>query len=267
MNELKIFEHSEFGEIRAVEIDGEPWLVGKDVCAVFGDKNHNRSLGRVDTDDKTTVPMTDSMGRTQQITVVNESGLYGLLFSMQPQKANNDGVSDAYPIETQERIDKLRKFKRWVTSEVLPSIRKNGGYIAGQEDMEADELIAKALVVAYKTLEKREARLAALKTENQIMRPKAEYFDVLVDRNLLTNFRDTAKELHMKQNTFIAFLLEKKYLYRDVKGTLLPYQKHVDDGLFELKECFNTKTEWKGTQTLVTPKGRETFRLLCMAAE
>ena len=128
MKELLIFENPEFGRIRTAEIDGEPWFVGKDVCYVFGDKNHNRSLGRVDSEDKRMIDITDSIGRQQHITVINESGLYSLLFAMQPQKANHDGVPDAYPIDVQERVNKLRRFKRWVTSEVLPSIRKTGSY-------------------------------------------------------------------------------------------------------------------------------------------
>lgn len=106
----------------------EPWFVGKDVCQIFGDKNHNRSIGRVDTVDKRQEIIVDSLGREQKAVFVNESGLYSLLFAMQPQKAHNDGVSDEYPIEVQERIEKLHKFKRWVTSEVLPSIRKTGSY-------------------------------------------------------------------------------------------------------------------------------------------
>ena len=98
------------------------------------------------------------------------------------------------------------------------------------------------------------------------MKPKAEYFDELVDRNLLTGIRETAGELGVKQNQFVAFLLEKKYMYRDKKGKLTAYAKPLSDGLFERKECMNEKTQWKGTQDLVTPKGRETFRLLMVGA-
>ena len=105
--------------------------------------------------------------------------------------------------------------------------------------------------------------VSELKVENQIMKPKADYFDELVERNLLTNFRDTAKQLGIKQRDFVNFLLEKKYLYRDKSGKLLPYADK-NNGLFELKECFNETTNWAGTQTLITPKGRETFRLLCI---
>ena len=106
------------------------------------------------------------------------------------------------------------------------------------------------------------AKVSSLTVDNAIMQPKADYFDQLVDRNLLTNLRDTAKELQIKQNAFVSFLLEKKYMYRDQKGKLMPYSKHVDAGLFEIKEFTNEKTGFSSTQALITPKGRETFRLL-----
>ena len=96
---------------------------------------------------------------------------------------------------------------------------------------------------------------SALTVENQVMLPKADYFDQLVDRNLLTNFRETAKQLEIPPKKFVDFLLEKKYIYRDKKGKLLPYEEK-NNGLFEVKECFNEKTQWSWTQTLVTPKGR-----------
>ena len=106
-----------------------------------------------------------------------------------------------------------------------------------------------------------EAANSALTVDNAVMKPKADYFDELVDRNLLTNFRETAKQLGVKEKEFIRFLLDKKYLYRDKRGKLMPYAEK-NNGLFEIKECFNEKTQWKGIQTLITPKGRETFRLL-----
>lgn len=96
--------------------------------------------------------------------------------------------------------------------------------------------------------------------ENKQMKPKAEYFDNLVERNLLTNFRDTAKELYIKEKTFIKALSESGFIYRDIKNRLKPYAEHVDNGLFELKEY--TTEKMSGVQTLITPKGRETFRLL-----
>ena len=174
--------------------------------------------------------------------------------------------SDLYRLAFGSKLPSAEAFTDWVTGEVLPSIRRTGGYLAGQEEMSPEELLARALVVAQ-----REAQVKGLQADNarlqvdvQIAQPKAEYFDALVDRNLLTNFRETAKQLQVKEKALVSWLLEKKYLYRDQKGKLMPYAGK-GDGLFAIKECYNDKTQWSGTQTLVTPKGRETFRLLWCA--
>ena len=253
MGELQIFKNEEFGEIRTVDIDSEPWFVGKDVAEVLGyAKPLNALSTHIDEDDSLKQGLTDSMGRTQETILINESGLYSLILS--------------------SKLPNAKVFKKWVTSEVLPSIRKHGGYISGQAEMSPEELMAKALQVAQKTLEEREARIGVLAAENsaltvekQILQPKADYFDELVDRNLLANFRETAKQINAKQKDFVNFLLEKKYVYRDKRGKLMPYADR-NKGLFEVKECFNEKTQWCGTQTLITPKGRETFRLLYLQA-
>ena len=107
-----------------------------------------------------------------------------------------------------------------------------------------------------------EVKVSELTVDKQIMQPKADYFDELVDRNLLTNIRDTANELGIGQKKFVNFLLNKKFMYRSQKGNLKAYSNHIKDGLFENVECFNEKSTWKGTQYMITPKGRETFRLL-----
>lgn len=125
-----------------------------------------------------------------------------------------------------------------------------------------EAVMARALKYANENLKKLQIKVSELSVDNQIMKPKADYFDELVERNLLTGIIETAKQLEIKQNKFVSFLLEHKYVYRDKKGKLMPYAKHIDGGLFELKECFNDKTQWSGTQPLITPKGRETFRLL-----
>ena len=124
-----------------------------------------------------------------------------------------------------------------------------------------EKVMARALRIADERIKVLSAENAALTADNTIMKPKAEYFDELVDRNLLTNFRETAKQLEIKERDFVRFLIDKKYIYRDKKGKLMPYADK-NNGLFEVKECFNEKTQWSGTQTLITPKGRETFRLL-----
>lgn len=136
-------------------------------------------------------------------------------------------------------------------------------FIAVEEAWNSPEMIMqRALSIANERVKALQVSVSQLTVENQIMQPKAKYFDALVDRNLLTGIRDTAKELHVKQNTFVKFLLEKKYLYRSKKGKLLPYAQYVDSGLFELKEFTNDKTGFSDTQTMITPKGKETFRLL-----
>lgn len=124
--------------------------------------------------------------------------------------------------------------------------------------------MARALKLADKQILSLRTENSRLAVQAQIMQPKADYFDELVDRNLLTNFRETAKQLGIKEKSFICFLLEKKYIYRDKRGKLMPYAQYVESGLFEIKEQINEKTQWAGTQTLITPKGRETFRLLCL---
>lgn len=124
-----------------------------------------------------------------------------------------------------------------------------------------EKVMARALDIAHRELKSLQAKNAELVVENTIMQPKAAYFDQLVDRNLLTSFRETSKQLGVKQREFVDFLILHKYIYRDKKGKLMPYAEK-NKGLFELKECFNEKTQWSGTQTLITPKGRETFRLL-----
>lgn len=241
MGDLKIWENPEFGELRTVEMNGEPWMVGKDVATALGYKNPRDAIARhVDAEDKGVVKH-DTPSGEQEMVIINESGLYSLVLC--------------------SKLPTAKKFKRWVTSEVLPSIRKSGGYIAGQDQLTPEELMAKALQVANKTLAEREARISALTVQNAIMAPKAEYFDELVDRNTLTSFRDTAKELGVSPKAFVDWLRAKKYIYRDKKGKLVPYADK-NDGLFEVKECYNEKTKWSGVQTLVTPKGRETFRLL-----
>lgn len=249
MNKLKIFENQEFGKIRSVMVNNEPYFVGKDIAEVLGYSNTRKAIqDHVDEDDRG-VTKCDTLGGIQELTIINESGLYSLIMS--------------------SKLPKAKLFKRWVTSEVLPSIRKNGGYLAGQEDMNEDEIMAKAILYANRKIEdlKRsnnllEVQNSQLTVANEIMKPKADYFDELVDRNLLTNFTETANELKVKRKDLINFLLEKKYVYRDKKGKLQPY-KNKNNGLFEVKDSKNEKTLWAGTQTLITPKGRETFRILC----
>ena len=123
-------------------------------------------------------------------------------------------------------------------------------------------VMQRALSIANERVKALQLSVSQLTVDNQIMKPKADYFDALVDNNLLTNIKDTAKELHTKQNAFVNFLINKKYIYRNSKGKLMPYARYIDNGLFELKEFVDQKTGFASTQLFITPKGKETFRLL-----
>ena len=249
MNELKVFDNPEFGEIRTVDIDNEPWFVGKDVASILGYKDTVNALkAHVDDEDKRGWQITTPSG-TQQMTIINESGLYALVLS--------------------SKLPTAKAFKRWLTHDVIPSIRKHGAYMTPEKLQEAILSPDMMIQLCQQLKDEQEkntvlrAKNSALVVENQIMAPKADYFDELVDRNLLTNFTEAAKQLNIKRRTFISFLIDKKYLYRDKKGNLLPYASAKTAGLFEVKESMNEKTNWIGCQTLLTPKGMETFRLLC----
>ena len=125
MQNIQVFNFQN-KEVRTISRNGEPWFVGKDVCSYFGDTNHNRSLSRLDEEDKSLV-YTNTEGGTQEVTAINESGLYQLLFSFQPAKANKGGTHTVSPLIS-ERIAIIKQFKKWVTKDVLPSIRKTGSY-------------------------------------------------------------------------------------------------------------------------------------------
>ena len=248
-NNLMVFENEEFGEIRTLEINNEPWFVAKDICEILEIKNSRQALTRLDEDEKADVILNDG-SQNRNMSAVNEYGLYNLILASRKKEA--------------------KEFKRWITHEVIPSIRKHGGYIAGQEQMTDEEIMAKAILMANSKIQELnhknqqlEMQNSQLTVVNEIMKPKAEYFDDLVDRNLLTSFRETAKTLGVKEKIFVNFLLDHKYVFRDKRGKLQPFAER-NKGLFEMKESKNEKTGWVGTQTLITPKGRETFRLLCV---
>lgn len=172
-----------------------------------------------------------------------------------------------YRLAMKAKNETAEKFQAKVADEIIPSIRKHGAYMTPDtidKMITSPEFGIKLLTALKDEQDKRKALEIAnseLTVDNQIMKPKADYFDELVDRNLLTNFRDTAKQLGVKEREFINFLLDKKYIYRDKRGKLKPYADK-NEGLFEIKEFVNEKTGFASTQTLITPKGRETFRLL-----
>lgn len=249
MNDLQIFSNPDFGEVRTLEEGGKVLFCASDVAKALGYSNPRDAISR------------HCRGVVKHDGVSVTTNQYGVA-TEQKSEMSFIPEGDVYRLIARSKLPTAERFERWVFDEVLPSIRKNGGYIAGQETMTPEELMAKALLVAQKTIAEKEALLSQKTVENAIMAPKADYFDELVERNTLTNFRETAKELGIRQKDLITFLIEKKFIYRDKRGKLLP-TAGKGDGLFSMKECYNNSTQWSGTQTLVTPKGRETFRLLC----
>ena len=200
MNNLQIFENERFGRVRTIEQNGEPWFIARDVCECLSIGKYRDAVSRLEDDERGSVEM-DTPGGRQSLSAVNEYGLYSLVLSSRKPEA--------------------KEFKRWITHEVIPAIRKTGGYISGAKEMSDEEIMAKALLIGKRTIEQQQLRIqnlevtnSELTVSNTIMRPKADYFDELVDRNLLTNFRETAKQLGIGQKAFVKFLLEKIFLSR-----------------------------------------------------
>lgn len=234
MNDLQIFENSEFGKIRTITKDNEPMFCLADVCKALELTNSRSVADRLEDDERCKL----DLPRQGETWFVTESGLYAVI--LRSDKPN------------------AKKFRKWVTGEVLPSIRKNGGYIANQENLTPEQIVANALVVAQNIITQKDKQI-------EEMTPKANYFDALVDKKLNTNIRDTAKELGVGEKAFVSFLIEKGYVFRQGKHKQLrPYAKYAEsgNGLFVLKDKHNEKNGWTGQQMYVTPKGKETFRLL-----
>lgn len=241
-NKMEVFKNERFGEVRTVEVDGKLLFCGKDIAEILGYANASKAINdhcRWVT--KCYIPHPQSPDKEIEVSFIPEGDVYRLI--------------------TRSKLPAAEEFEKWLFDEVVSSIRKHGAYMTTDtiEKVLADPDFIIQLATQLKEERARANRLEEINRANQ---PKVEYFDNLIDRNLLTNFRDTAKELHVKQNEFIAYLLENGYVYRDVKQKLLPYAQHVEDGLFELKEYANRYNGQCGTQTLITPKGRETFRVL-----
>ena len=235
VNELQIFNNEEFGEIRTITKDNEPMFCLMDICKALGMKNPTMVASRLEDDEVTKFDLGSKRGETNFVT---ESGLYAVI--LRSDKPN------------------AKKFRKWVTGEVLPSIRKNGGYIANQENLTPEQIVANALLVAQNIITQKDKQI-------EEMTPKANYFDALVDKKLNANIRDTAKELGIGEKAFVSFLIEKGYVFRQGKHKQLrPYAKYAEsgNGLFVLKDKHNEQNGWTGQQMYVTPKGKETFRLL-----
>ena len=203
MNQMEIFKNPEFGAIRAVEIDGEPWLVGKDVSLALGYTNPQKAIrDHVDAEDRTVNDSFTVNGTA--ITLINESGLYSLVLS--------------------SKLPKAKQFRRWVTSEVLPTIRKHGAYMTREKLWEVATSPEALLKLCSELLAEREEN-AVLREENALLEGKAAFFDLFIDMKQSTNLRTTAKELVVPERRFVRFLLEQRFVYRTASGNVLPYSR------------------------------------------
>ena len=242
-NELKTFTNDNFGSIRGIEIDGEGWLVGRDVAKVLGYKNISDALKKhVDEEDKG-VAKCDTLGGIQEMTVINESGFYSLVLG--------------------SKLPNAKKFKKWVTSEVLPSIRKHGMY-ATDELLDNPDLL---IQIATKLKEERELN-RRLQEENEEknkliekQKPKAEFYDEIIDSTTVIGMKEVADILNVKgygRNNLFKFLREKGILNRKNE----PYRNYIEQGLFEIKESkyiVDNEVKIKPT-TYVTQKGLDYIR-------
>ena len=252
---ISIFHDQEFGEIRAVTIDGEPWFVANDICRAFGETNRNRAMQNLFEDEKGYTQM-DTPGGNQKLSIVNESGLYSMLFAMQPLKAR--GVSDDY---ITSRTAQLNHFKRWITHDVLPAIRKTGGYIAATPDMTPAQIMAQALKIADATLAERDKQIADLK-------PKAFFADSVANSDSLILVRDLAKILNQSGyktggNRLYEQLRHDGYLVAgNSSDRNMPTQRAAELGLFRVVESTITTPDGEAIisrTAKVTGKGQQYF--------
>ena len=222
MNELKTFQNPEFGEIRIVEVNNEPWFVGKDVAMILGYERPTKAvLDHVDNEDKDEVPIQDTIGRMQNTPVINESGLYSLVLS--------------------SKLPTAKKFKRWVTSEVLPSIRKHGAYLT-PEKLEEALLNPDTLIKLATDLKAEREKRIALEVQAEQDKPKVLFADAVSASHTSILVGELAKILkqngvNIGQNRLFAELRDRGFLIKR-KGSdwNMPTQKSMDMRLFEIKE-------------------------------
>ena len=220
MNELQIFNNEEFGEIRTITKDGEPWFVASDVAKALGYRMASDMTRRIDEEDKGYTKVR-THGGEQEMSIINESGLYAGVFC--------------------SSIDSAKSFKHWVTSEVLPSIRKNGGYIAGQETLSDEELMAKALLVANNKIKERDAIIERQQAKIEADKPKTIFADAVSTSHTSILVGDLAKLIcqngvQIGQKRLFDWLRDNGYLIKCGISRNMPMQRYVEQGLFEVKE-------------------------------
>lgn len=246
---IQVYNSKQFGTVRTVTIDGEPWLVGKDVAEILGFKNPRQALASNVDDEDRGVHAVDTPSGVQNMAVINESGLLSLVLC--------------------SKLPSAKAFKHWVTKEVLPSIRKTGGYIAGQESMSDSELMAKALLVAQKQIEERQKRIDSLTQKVELDAPKVLFADAVAASHtsiLIGEFAKLLKQngVDIGRDRLFAWLRENGWLIKDKRRSEFnsPTQKGMNLGLFDVKEgtVINPDGSVRITRTTkITGKGQEFF--------
>ena len=239
-NKLMIFENEAFGKVRTLNLNGEPWFVAVDVCSVLDLSNPTIAVSRLDEDERAKF----NLGRQGDATIVNEPGLYTLVLGSRKPEA--------------------KAFKRWITHEVLPNIRKHGVYITDEklklfaEHPELLDALMRSLYTAH-------AENLRHRAERQTLLPKADYYDAFMDADGCTNLRTTAKELNVPERWFARFLQQTGFLYRSPAGNLMPYAIPRNRGLFRVRDY--VRNGHSGAYTLITPMGKSLFRELLRCGE
>ena len=239
-NKLMLFENEAFGKVRTLNLNGEPWFVAVDVCSVLDLSNPTIAVSRLDEDERAKF----NLGRQGDATIVNEPGLYTLVLGSRKPEA--------------------KAFKRWITHEVIPAIRKHGVYITDEklklfaEHPELLDALMKSLYTAH-------AENLRHRAERQTLLPKADYYDAFMDADGCTNLRTTAKELNVPERWFTRFLQQTGFLYRSPAGNLMPYAIPRNRGLFRVRDY--VRNGHSGAYTLITPMGKSLFRELLRCGE
>ena len=239
-NKLMIFENDAFGKVRTLNLNGEPWFVAVDVCSVLDLSNPTIAVSRLDEDERAKF----NLGRQGDATIVNEPGLYTLVLGSRKPEA--------------------KAFKRWITHEVIPAIRKHGVYITYEKlklFAEHPELLDALMKSLYAT----HAENLRHRAERQTLLPKADYYDAFMDADGCTNLRTTAKELNVPERWFARFLQQTGFLYRSPAGNLMPYAIPRNRGLFRVRDY--VRNGHGGAYTLITPMGKSLFRELLRCGE
>lgn len=246
MNELQIFNSTEFGDIRTVEIDGKPYFVGTDVAKALGYAKPNNA---VSTHCRYTLKrgIATKQGNMSEMVLIPEGDIYRLII--------------------RSKLSSAERFERWVFDEVLPAIHHNGGYIMGQENLSDSELMAKAILVAQKTIEHKNQIIEQQKAKIEADRPKTIFADAVSTSHTSILIGDLAKLICQNgvqtgQKRLFQWMRENGYLMKTVASYNMPMQRYIEQGLFEVKESSvqNPDGSVRVTRTTkVTGKGQLYF--------